>query len=62
MNECPNCHAKYSFDTECLNQEWFDNSYYDYCHGTCECCGKTYKWTEKYQFVEILDIEELTDS
>ena len=63
MDECPNCHAKYSLDVECINQEeWFGDSYYNDCQGTCDCCGKTYRWTEVYRFSEVIDLEEVTDS
>ena len=63
MNECPNCHAQHSFeDVECFDQEWFGDSYYDYCQGTCNCCGKIYRWSEVYTFNKIVDIEEVTDN
>ena len=62
MNECPNCHAQHSFDTECFDTEWFGNNYYDYCQGTCNCCGKTYRWTDVYKFSETINIEEVTDN
>ncbi len=64
MHECPNCHATRPgpFDTDLLNQEWYDNSYYDYCIGRCRYCGKTYRWTEVFKFTEVRDIEEVTDS
>ena len=62
MDVCPNCHAQYSLDTECVDQEeWFGDSYYNYCRGTCACCGKTYRWTEIYRFSEVIDIEEVTE-
>lgn len=61
MNECPNCHAQYSFDTECFDQEWYGDSYHDHCQGTCNCCHKTYRWTDVYKFSETIDIEEVTE-
>ena len=62
MHRCPNCHAQGSIDAEYIDQDWSGDSYYDYCRGTCSCCGKTYKWTEVYRFSETIDIEEVTDS
>ena len=62
MKECPNCHIKHPFDIDLLNQEWYDNSYHDYCLGICRYCHKMYRWTEVYKFSEITDFEEVTDN
>lgn len=55
---CPNCGREfYTCDT--LDTEWYLGKYYDYVIGTCPDCGHTYKWTEKYIFDSIEDVEEI---
>ena len=57
---CPNCDEV--LETEMVNNEWVGNCYIDSVIGKCPCCHKTYQWSEIYQFADIDDFEEITES
>lgn len=61
MIECPHCDEPLE-NIEAIDTQFWGNTYYDFCVGECPHCGKQFRWTEVYEFTEVRDIEEVTNS
>lgn len=60
MVKCPHCNGFMEID-DVFDVDFFDSSYYNKTIGTCSECGRTYKWTEQYDYVGYDDVEEITE-
>ena len=62
MIECPHCNEPLENVETTDTDYWWGHTYYDFCVGECPHCGKQFRWTEVYEFTEVRDIEEVTNS
>lgn len=57
MPTCPYCHKELLYDD--MYDEYNGGNYiYRYYNGHCPNCSRNFKWTERYNLVELYDLEE----
>jgi ribosomal protein S27AE len=56
--KCPHCGGELEED-DCHDMSIWDDSVVRSLNGFCLNCGKSYQWTEHYNFASYGDVEEV---
>lgn len=58
IEKCCNCGADL-INYECVETEYFGDTYYDTVTADCPQCNKIYTWTDVYKLCESIDFREI---
>lgn len=58
--KCPNCNSYLSISS--VGSAECDGEYLNYFEGSCYNCGKSYEWTNVYEFTYITQLHEIDEN
>ena len=60
IDKCCNCGAELT-NYECIDTEWYDDTYYATVTANCPQCNKMYVWTDVYKLHKSIDFREMKE-